>query len=110
MRLLKLGKHFRVQGRKIIVGRNKEENQSLLSLANRFKITYLDVTEHKGPITLLVGEEDDNIIKIASAITARYSDAPKEAKANVRCIIRMTETKFIEIQAATDKEITKWRV
>ena len=48
--LLKLGRHFRVEGCKVVVGRNKEENQNLLSLAMRGKKHYLEVADYVGPI------------------------------------------------------------
>lgn len=75
--LLKIGRHFRSKkGVKIIVGRNKEENEMLLKIAREDYIL-LTPSIHKGPITILQGEQKEDIYE-AAAITARYSDMSLE--------------------------------
>jgi hypothetical protein len=72
--LLKLGRHFRVDGSKIIVGRNEAENKTLT--ARRSKNDYFfEVPDIAGPITLLQGKKTRKAIETASALTAFYSDA-----------------------------------
>jgi len=110
--LLMIGRHFRVNGAKIIVGRNEGENNRLLAIAERRKIPNLKVKEYMGPITLLIGgncNNVDKVVKIAAAITVRYSDAPKNILVKViyRCGEREIE---ITAKAINDEEIEKLRV
>lgn len=101
--LLKIGRHFRIGKNKIIVGRNEEENEKLLSIAKRDKIPYFEVMDYVGPTTLLLGKIDDKVMERTAAITVRYSDAPQKAKV-------MYDKKIIEVEAIKDEELEKWRV
>ena len=98
--LLKIGRHFRVNKCKVIVGRNKEENERLQSIAEKHGVDTMEVVGHMGPLTVLVGEAAPEEVSKAAAITARYSDAPKEVTVRVqygsREGVRVLETKPIE--------------
>ena len=73
--LLRVGRHFRVSpGVKAVVGRNDEENRSLLALTRQGDLLF-EVTGCGSPVTLLRGEAGRDSIRLAAAITARYSDA-----------------------------------
>lgn len=82
--LLKIGRHFRVSKCKVIVGRNEEENERLQSIAEKHGLTSMEAVGYMGPLTVLVGEADPETVSKAAAITARYSDAPKEVTAKVQ--------------------------
>lgn len=71
--LLAFGRHLRIDERtKVIVGRNKEENNLLEKIAhNRVKIFPIDV---KGPVTILQGEVNEEKLITACRILGRYSD------------------------------------
>ncbi len=71
--LLKYGRHFRLGKSKIVVGRNKEENQAILKLKNKSDYVF-EVPNVGSPITLLQGKITKSAIEIAARITARYSD------------------------------------
>lgn len=73
---LKIGRHFRI-GRKtkVIVGRNKRENQVLQSLADGEEDTLLHTVDVPGPTALLCGEPGEDKAATAAAIVAAYSDA-----------------------------------
>ncbi|MHA2395050.1 MAG: hypothetical protein ACXAEX_24245 [Promethearchaeota archaeon] len=75
MFLLRLGRHFRINGVKVIVGRNQQENRVLNGLAKRNGWGMLTVSDYMGPTTILL-ETSEQILRIAAAITVRYSDAP----------------------------------
>jgi len=107
--LLKVGRHFRVDGAKIIVGRNKEENERLLSLANTHGFSYLSAVDYKGPITLFLGEKDRRLLEKAAAITARYSDAPKNLPVKIICVNGGGE-EVITVEAMKADELGKLRV
>jgi tRNA-specific 2-thiouridylase len=71
---LKVGRHFRFEENKIIVGRNEAEN-NLLTAKKLWNDYYFEVPEIGSPITLLKGAKIKKAIKVAAALTAFYSDA-----------------------------------
>ncbi len=80
--ILKLGRHFRLTPRgKLIVGRNKEENERLLRLAKGDDICFRPV-DVKGPIGIGRGDFDQTAVTVASQIMARYSNGLPAEKAN----------------------------
>jgi len=105
--LLKIGRHFRFDKNKIIVGRNEEENKQLLRLKNASDY-YFEVLDCNGPITLLQGPKTKEAIEKAAALTARYSDS-KEKKTMVRFGKKRLEN-LIKTPALDDEEIEKLRV
>jgi len=106
--LLKIGRHFRVEGIKIVIGRNKEENQKLLLIASRDRIPYLEVIDFMGPITLLRKNVTKKVQKEAAAITVRYSDAPKNLEVKVKYVENTIKT--LSAYAAEDHNIKQMRV
>lgn len=107
--LLKNGRHFRVKGAKVIVGRNKEENTLLLSIAKKTERPYLEVADYMGPVTLLDHDVSDTVLDIAAALTVRYSDAPPGCPADVIYTIR--ESRLLQqVAAAVEAEIAPLRV
>ena len=79
-RLLRVGRHLRINDRcKIIVGRNKEENEKLEKLAQPGDHVFRS-TEYKGPLVVAKGKIENGAMETISAITAHYSKAPKLTK------------------------------
>jgi hypothetical protein len=72
--LLSVGRHFRLDENKIIVGRNEEENQ-VLTLNKASTDYYFEVPDIAGPTTLLQGAKTGRAIKAAATLTAYYSDS-----------------------------------
>ena len=74
--LLKVGRHFRLSPRaKAVVGRDEGENRRILMLTQQGDLLF-EVKTCGSPLTLLRREIDRDGIRLAAAITARYSDAP----------------------------------
>jgi tRNA-uridine 2-sulfurtransferase len=72
--LLRLGRHFRLNDNKMIVGRNEKENRALI--AGKGISDYIfEVPEIAGPVTLLQGRKTKKAIALAAGLTAAYSDA-----------------------------------
>ena len=72
--LLKLGRHFRIDSEtKLIVGRNKRENQEIEELAEPGDLM-LKTTAIPGPTVLVLGDPSSESEDLAAAITASYSD------------------------------------
>ena len=73
--LLRLGRHFRLSPKcKVIVGRDEEENKSLLAIADN-KWFYLIAENCGSPVTVIRGEANEDIIQASASICARYSSA-----------------------------------
>jgi tRNA U34 2-thiouridine synthase MnmA/TrmU len=71
--ILRYGRHFRISDRaKLIVGRNEEENNTLLGFTEcRYKIEPIDIM---GPLGLLEGRPTKDDLLLAARIVARYCD------------------------------------
>lgn len=82
--LLKVGRHFRYKGAKIIVGRNEAENTHLLEVKSPGDYAF-EVPNVGSPITILEGFQDPEAIELAARLTARYSDAAGAEKVVVDC-------------------------
>uniref|UniRef100_A0A7C3MHT7 DUF814 domain-containing protein n=1 Tax=Dictyoglomus thermophilum TaxID=14 RepID=A0A7C3MHT7_DICTH len=83
LELLKLGRHFRIDEVKIIVGRNKEENEKLLELANHEDI--IIKAEEPSPIVLIPQKiENEIILEIAGKIAGYYSDHRNKEKVIIK--------------------------
>ena len=108
--LLRLGRHFRIKNVKVIVGRNKEENEKLLSISGQNgNFVQMEVTDYMGPVTLLLGKPDFETVQKAAAITVRYSDAPSGIPVRVRYATAKGE-RVIKVQAASDDELRQFSI
>lgn len=74
--LLKLGRHFWIDKTKIIVGRNKEENERLEKLADK-EDTLIELKDFTGPLVLIRGKTTKKILEKAGFLTANYSTKAK---------------------------------
>jgi tRNA U34 2-thiouridine synthase MnmA/TrmU len=84
--LLKVGRHFRLtQDAKLVVGRNKDENEVVKALVTDGDIM-IEAKDYVGPTCILRGRKkyDDSLQKKCAGIVLRYSDAPKGIESKVR--------------------------
>lgn len=81
IKILKYGRHFRFKNRKIIVGRNEFENNILLNLKKPDDLI-MEAKDEMGPITIIQGSIDNDVLNFAAQLTLRYSDA-KENKGTI---------------------------
>jgi tRNA U34 2-thiouridine synthase MnmA/TrmU len=112
--LLKIGRHFRLSDNtKLIVGRNKLENEILESLKLEDDII-IEVSNHVGPTCLLrTKKQSQKEIEIAASTALRYSDSPKDELSNVR--VRMgpkndDEEKELKVNPIEDKILNQMRI
>jgi len=99
--LLKLGRHFRADGVKIIVGRNEIENNKLMKIGKSW--IKLEAAKIPSPITLL---RDKKAVKKAAQLTAYYADSKgmkeveikygKDRKLNKSISVSVPEKKGVE--------------
>jgi tRNA-specific 2-thiouridylase len=106
IRLLKVGRHFRLGKSKIIVGRNMEDNRELLKLKDNSDYVF-EALDIGSPITLLYGPKTKRAIELAASLTAHYSDSEED-----RPIVRYGRklSKKMPATKVEDKKINKLRI
>lgn len=97
--LLKIGRHFRIKGVKVIVGRNEQENKILEKLADKQDFM-LEAEGVVGPITVIIKKPhiSSEIIKKAAELTARYSDSLDD------------EVRIVIIQSKVEREMVAKKI
>ena len=104
LNLLKAGRHFRLdKDTKVIVGRNEQDNQLLLSFKRPYHVQ-LEALNVGSPITLLVGNATDENIKKAAMITARYTSAKNRPQVELTLTGNGGEKKVV-VAPAADEEL-----
>lgn len=107
--LLKIGRHFRLDEKtKLIVGRNKDENDVIkaLALPNDLLFTTKD---HMGPVSILRGENLEDHKSLCASVTLRYSDAPKETDQTV-IIQHGEQSSEISAKSASESDYIHFRI
>ena len=105
--VLKLGRHFRFQGTKIVVGRNEEENKKLFGLGKKLGAFILETKDYPGPVALVfLKSKNKSVLKKAAQLTASYSDAPKTKETDVN-IERGRRKEIIKVKPLTQKQRQK---
>ncbi|MBI5117644.1 hypothetical protein HZA56_14295 [Candidatus Poribacteria bacterium] len=108
MRLLKYGRHFRLpDGSKIIIGRDKEENDRLEQFGKGYD--RFQVADSLGPVTLAPRRLSEETKRIVASLTARYSQGREMPTLRIRHCEDGTES-FIEIAPASDEDLARWRI
>lgn len=73
LRLLTAGRHFRIsKGAKLAVGRDKNDNELLETMATPGDI-FLKLKDYQGPLAVLRGGHDEALILSAASITAYHT-------------------------------------
>ncbi|AJM91395.1 MULTISPECIES: DUF814 domain-containing protein [Nitrosopumilus] len=107
--LLKIGRHFRLdEETKLVVGRNKDENEMIKAIALRDDIL-LEAKEHVGPTSILRGKTAKEHTKFASSVTLRYSDAPKN-QLEIVSIKSGDTTEEIKAESIEEEDYIKFRI
>jgi tRNA-uridine 2-sulfurtransferase len=105
--LLKIGRHFRLQdGTKLIVGRNRSDNEYIINNFNRAENYILHAADVKGPFAILPKESSENTLKTASSICARYSDDKQDEPTMIR-IKLMDDENIVTVLPMKQEEINK---
>ena len=95
LEMLKLGRHFRLSpDSRLVVGRNKRENDALASLAS-FEDRVLAAAGIPGPLAVLSGTPDQGEMETALAITLAYSDSQDIEKCPVTISYRGVKTEVL---------------
>ena len=107
LNLLKVGRHFRLNRQtKIIVGRNESENNQLTAMKKSHH-HLLEAPDVGSPLTLLIGDASDANLRLAGAITARYSSGRNLPSVLIKWIRVSDENEVtFDVQPATDDQTT----
>ena len=108
MILLRLGRHFRLGHTWVIVGRNEKENNILSALAERRELPRFEVKDHMGPVSILVGDTGEDTVEMVAALTARYSDAPRDEAVDVEVV--GGDIRVLKVSSMGDEEIESLRI
>ncbi|MBU4199608.1 MAG: tRNA 4-thiouridine(8) synthase ThiI [Verrucomicrobia bacterium] len=105
---LRIGRHFRVGGTRLIVGRNQEEN---LELAARVLPSdlILQPTNCVGPFGVLTGTAPEEEIRQAAGICARYCDCPPQGMVSIE-VRSGGETRVFEVKPIPPAAIEPLRI
>lgn len=110
LELLKLGRHFRIApNTKIVVGRNKRENEAIRSLAGKNNTVLRSVCV-PGPTVLVSGELTGKVLNIATSITVAYSDAGERDAAEVRIEEGMRESRVVSVKTRDKGEFRRYLI
>jgi tRNA U34 2-thiouridine synthase MnmA/TrmU len=107
--LLRVGRHFRYSSDcKIIVGRNKDENEIILSTAADNDCT-MHVPGFGSPVTYVTGNPTEEAMVTAASLCARYSAARNISKVEVSVSIKGQKS-ALKVRPANDYVIDKYRI
>lgn len=114
VRLLRFGRHFRLgDDCKAVVGRDRLENLALMWIykARPAGKTLLTIKELKGPLTLLTGPADLDMLRRAAAITARYAHVAEGDRVSAKGLTNGRKHLLIpDVMALTPKETDRLRI
>jgi len=108
--LLKVGRHFRLSAfAKLVVGRNREENEKLRRLCKNGD-TLLEVPNYSCPVSIARGSLSKEDALVSARIEARYSDAPRDRPVNVTCRTMDGQVETFKVKSAVDEELFALRI
>lgn len=106
--LLKVGRQHRLdEHTKMVVGRNRAENETIRMLAMPGDIL-LEARDHVGPTTILRGTTAEDHTTLAASVTLKYSDAP-DAEGHVT-VWRGEETEGVSVAPASEDDYVRFRI
>jgi tRNA-specific 2-thiouridylase len=102
VQLLRNGRHLRLSERvKIIVGKDRRENEQLMKLASAADYL-LELQEYQGPVTLYLGSESESELELAASITAGYSKIPEN-----QATVNVTARKGSQVKTLSVKPLSR---
>lgn len=107
--LLKFGRHFKIAPRtKIVVGRNKRENEAIRVLSEEKDLVISSVSV-PGPTVLLLGEVSDDSLDLATSITVAYSDVGEREVSDVKVSAEMGE-EILSVRVRNKNEFRRYMI
>ncbi|MBD3167871.1 MAG: DUF814 domain-containing protein [candidate division Zixibacteria bacterium] len=106
---LKVGRHFRVDGVKVIVGRDEKNNDIIHGFYQPEDDYLVEVVDYPSPLTLVEKGAPEGVIKKAGSITARYTKGRKEERVLVSVEHNGT-IRQVEIAPFSEDEVESYMV
>jgi tRNA-uridine 2-sulfurtransferase len=107
--LLRLGRHFRISSlSRIIIGRNGNENESILALDNG-KSVRMRAEDYASPVLLLRGKATEDIVRTAASLCARYSDGKDQHEVKVK-VTDGSRVEWLNVPPAAEDLISKYKI
>ncbi|MGZ3597832.1 MAG: hypothetical protein ACXWMS_09540, partial [Syntrophales bacterium] len=101
LQLLKIGRHFRLNpALKVIVGRNREDNEKIRMFAESGSIIFMP-SGFRGPTAIIRGTADEDSDMVIGGIIARYSQDKPSRYTIQRQVINGEERKFFVTERFT---------
>lgn len=100
-KLMAYGRHFRINGNKLVVSRNESENNILEKFHNE-KTCFFEISDIAGPFGITDSIIDTDTKNLAASIVARYSKARNENSVNVKIIYKGKEEEITVKPADSD--------
>jgi predicted ribosome quality control (RQC) complex YloA/Tae2 family protein len=107
-KLMAYGRHFRINGYKLVVSRDESENNILEKFRNE-KTCFFQISDIPGPFGITDSIIDTDIKKLAASIVARYSKVRNENSVNVKIICKGKEEE-ITVKPANSEFCDKSRI
>ncbi len=111
VKLLKIGRHFRLSpSTKLTVGRDQEDNETLLSMAKEKDVIF-KLKDNQGPVAVLRGACDDNTISFGASIMAYHTKFRNEPSLRVDYWdLGSTDKETVSVSAAAPDEVERLRI
>ena len=111
LRLLKVGRHFRLsESAKLVIGRDKKENDELQELIRPGDIC-LRLKEREGPFALVRGSADQTMIRRAAEIMAQHTKYRAEEFLNILYWRQGSDDRgALAVKAASADEVANIRI
>lgn len=108
--ILRIGRHFRLDGAtKIVIARNENQNAYLESICPP-EAVLLKCSNFGGPHAVLIGEENERNLELAGKLILRYAQKPFPEKCEIEKITAgRSETRFADL-AAEEQLVEQLRI
>lgn len=111
LRLLKVGRHFRLSdSAKLVIGRDQKENDELEGLIKDGDVC-MQLKDRQGPFSIIRGNADDDLIRFSAGIVAQHTKFRSENNLKVMAWrAGAKESQEIVVNAAPIEEVEKIRI
>jgi tRNA-specific 2-thiouridylase len=111
LELLKYGRHLRLEpGARLVVGRNKDENEQIARLYDPDADTRIRLHRMAGPLGLVVHDSAPSATEQAAAICAGYSKAPRNQPVETEVTPPGQQARVIPVIPVDPEFTSQWSI
>jgi len=108
--LLKVGRHFRIDSVKVIIGRNERENRTLELSRRNDDYLFMPSDSVAGPISLARGRINSELMRFICGMVASYCDLSEGQSADMEVILPSGEKQIISVFPLNREEFQEYRI